>query len=290
MSYQGDADFNGSDTLTIEANDQGNTGSGGAKTDLETIAITVLPVNDAPTLAVPELQTFDTTTALTFNNANGNAITVDDLDLDPLNSAGGETDLLKITLTLEDAGGTTQALSTLTLGSTTGLNITGFNATAGGTVTFEGTKADIEAALEGLQVQVPGDEDQTLSLVVTLDDRLNGDTALAANGATVTRTIAINTSNDNDAPIISNPTNVSLDEDSSLAFTGGNVISIGDVDNFGASNNTVSLSVNDGTLSLTDTSLITSGANNSNSITLTGSLSDINSAISGLSYPREYRL
>src|SRR5207249_2769586 len=48
LSYQPTANYNGSDTLTIATNDQGNTGSGGALSDTETVALTVTAVNDAP--------------------------------------------------------------------------------------------------------------------------------------------------------------------------------------------------------------------------------------------------
>ncbi len=50
LVYTPTANYNGSDTLTIVTTDNGNTGSGGALTDTDTIAITVTPVNDAPTL------------------------------------------------------------------------------------------------------------------------------------------------------------------------------------------------------------------------------------------------
>ena len=46
--YRGTSNFNGSDTLTVTANDGGSTGSGGTLTDSKTVAITVNAVNDAP--------------------------------------------------------------------------------------------------------------------------------------------------------------------------------------------------------------------------------------------------
>ncbi|WP_254509452.1 beta strand repeat-containing protein [Anatilimnocola floriformis] len=50
LSFAPTANFSGNATLTITSNDQGNTGSGGALSDTDTVAITVTPVNDAPTL------------------------------------------------------------------------------------------------------------------------------------------------------------------------------------------------------------------------------------------------
>jgi hypothetical protein len=51
LKYKGNANYNstrGSETLTILTNDQGNTGSGGALSDTDTVNITVNAVNDAP--------------------------------------------------------------------------------------------------------------------------------------------------------------------------------------------------------------------------------------------------
>ncbi len=53
LNYQGNQDFNGNDVLTVIADDLGNTGSPGKKTDQATIPITVSPVNDAPFVANP---------------------------------------------------------------------------------------------------------------------------------------------------------------------------------------------------------------------------------------------
>ena len=50
LTYQGDAEFSGADTLNISVNDQGNTGSGGALLDNDSIAITVNLINDAPSV------------------------------------------------------------------------------------------------------------------------------------------------------------------------------------------------------------------------------------------------
>ena len=43
--------YSGTEKLTITTNDQGNTGTGGAKTDVDELTITVTPVNDPPTAA-----------------------------------------------------------------------------------------------------------------------------------------------------------------------------------------------------------------------------------------------
>ncbi len=48
VNYSPDANYNGSDTITLNANDNGNTGAGGALQDTDPVSVTVDPVNDAP--------------------------------------------------------------------------------------------------------------------------------------------------------------------------------------------------------------------------------------------------
>ena len=48
LTYHGNNNFHGNDTLTITTNDQGNTGSGGPQTDTDRVAIQVTQVGTAP--------------------------------------------------------------------------------------------------------------------------------------------------------------------------------------------------------------------------------------------------
>ncbi|WP_325892581.1 retention module-containing protein [Grimontia sp. NTOU-MAR1] len=57
VTYLGDINFSGEDTLTVTVNDNGNTGGGGAKTDTESVSINVLPKPDIPTLTLNTPQT-----------------------------------------------------------------------------------------------------------------------------------------------------------------------------------------------------------------------------------------
>ena len=52
-AYAPAADFNGTVTLTLTTDDGGNTGFGGAQTDVDTSIITVDAVNDAPVNTLP---------------------------------------------------------------------------------------------------------------------------------------------------------------------------------------------------------------------------------------------
>src|SRR5205085_10428474 len=69
LSYQGNLNFNGSDTLTVLSTDSN------AVTDSDTVAITVTSVNDAPVNTVPGAQTVNEDTALSIAG-----ITVNDVD------------------------------------------------------------------------------------------------------------------------------------------------------------------------------------------------------------------
>src|SRR5262249_23564845 len=80
VAYRGVLDYNGADTLTVTANDNGNTGTGGALSDTRTVAITVNPVNDPPVVTVPGAQAVDEDTNLFVTG-----ISVADVD------AGGAT-------------------------------------------------------------------------------------------------------------------------------------------------------------------------------------------------------
>src|SRR6202008_4946829 len=60
LSYQGNADFNGAETLTVLSTD-----ANGA-TDSDTVAITVSAVNDGPVNPVPGAQTVNEDTSLSI--------------------------------------------------------------------------------------------------------------------------------------------------------------------------------------------------------------------------------
>ncbi|MDO6498489.1 retention module-containing protein [Photobacterium sanguinicancri] len=63
LSYQGNPDFHGNDTLTVLTNDNGNTGTPGPLTDTKTVDITVQPKPDIPTLTLNRTQTATITAA-----------------------------------------------------------------------------------------------------------------------------------------------------------------------------------------------------------------------------------
>ncbi len=143
------ANFNGSESFSWNGSD----GSAYAATDA-TVNITVNPVNDAPVNAVPGIQSTSENAALVFSSANGNQISISDVD------AGSNS--VQVTLTATDG--------TLSLGNTAGLSVTG-NGTA--TVTISGGISDINARLEGTSFVPAAGFAGTATVQVTTNDQGN---------------------------------------------------------------------------------------------------------------------
>ena len=89
----------------------------------------------------------------------------------------------------------------------------------------------------------------------------------------------------NQAPTVNVPNSVTVSKNGSFAFTGVNAISVGDADSNGKAEQ-LSLSVSDGTLSVSTTAGLkfTSGATNSAKMTVTGTIAALNTALAGLVY------
>ncbi|MCW7541970.1 tandem-95 repeat protein [Aquabacterium sp. A7-Y] len=137
------ANYNGPASFTYTVSD----GHGGTST--ATAHIVVNAVADAPVNTVPAAQTLSEDGTRVFSSANGNALTVADVD-------GGS-----LTTTLDVGSGV------LTLGSTAGVTVTG-NGT--GTVTLTGTAAAINAALDGTTYTPAADASGSVTLRVSTTD------------------------------------------------------------------------------------------------------------------------
>ena len=262
LVYKGSADYNGSDALTIVSDDQGHTGTGGAKTDTDTVAITVNAQNDGPVNHVPGAQTTDEDTSLFFTGAK--AITVSDVDSDP--------DDVKVDLTVGHGK--------LTLGSLANLTVTG-NGT--NHVTLQGTQARVNAGLDNTEYAPGADYNGGDTLTVKTDD-------LGHNGAggaiDATNTVGITVTSVNDGPKLGVPGAKTIDEDTSLTLGGSDAITITDVD-AGDGTMRLILAVSHGKLHLASTaglSFESGTANDSSSINVQGSRAALNSALDGLTY------
>ncbi len=259
LSYQGNLNYVGTDTLNVTVNDQGNTGSGGALQDTGSVDIDVLAVNDQPTLTLPADTSVSEDTSLAIS---GIAIA----DVDAASSA------LQVTLSVSNG--------TLTLGDTTGLTFSTGDGTDDASLVFTGSLTDINTALATLSYKGDLNYVGTDTLNVTVNDQGNTGSggALQDTGSVDIDVLAVN-----DQPTLTLPADTSVSEDTSLAISG---IAIADVDAASGALQ-VTLSVSNGTLTLGDTTGLTFSTGDGTddaSLVFTGSLTDINTALTTLSY------
>ena len=263
LKYSPAGNYNGADSISVKSEDNGNTGTGGNKTDTDAIAMNVVAQNDGPVNSVPTTASTNEDTALTFSTANGNRLSFDDTD--------SGTDALTITVA------TTNGTSTLS--GTTGLtNVTG-NGTS--SISATGTESALNTALNGLVFTPTSNLFGSAGVKLTTSD--NGH-----NGAGGTLTdedsVAITVASVNDAPIAFSPETQSTSEDTQLVFSP--VPSVTDVDAAG-DDVEVALSVGHGTLTLALTTGLTfqdSTTNDSASMKFRGTVAAVNSALNGLKY------
>ncbi len=178
------ANFTGSASFKVWAATAANDGGLGGWT---TATITVNAVNDAPVNTVPLAQTLVEDNSLVFSTGNGTALQVTDLDV------GAAT--LQVTLTASNG--------LLTLSQTTGLAFSVGDGTADASMTFTGTEANINAALEGT-LFAPTANFSGLA-TVTLNTNDQGNTG-AGGAKSDTDSVAITITPVADTPTVSNTT------------------------------------------------------------------------------------
>jgi len=251
VTYQPNANYAGSDSLAISASDPGD-----SKSASTSVALTVSP--GVPAITAPVSAVLSENGSLVFSSSNGNAISFVD--------AGPGADSLTLTVTH----------GTLTLTTTTGLTFTGSNGSASFTVT--GSVANLNAALNGLTYQPATRYSGSDSLAVSLTD--------AGDSLSVSKSVAL-TINGLAPPSIGAPATASVVLNGSLVFSSanGNPISVSDTA-AGGSSDSLTLGVTNGTLTLSTTTglTFTAGTNGSSSFTVSGTMTNLNAALSGLTY------
>ena len=193
ITYRAWDQTSGTPGTKLDASTHGGASAFSSATD--TAGITVNAVNDAPVNAVPGAQSTALNTLVVFSTGNGNAISIGDVD------AGSNP--LELTLSVSHG--------TLAVGGTTGLTFSAGTGTGDATMTFRGTVANINAALDGLRYDPNPGYSGSDHLDVTADDLGNTGTGGAQ---IVTNTFAINVDFVNLAPVLSGATNLTaINED-----------------------------------------------------------------------------
>ena len=174
------SDSSGTAQVTVTIQDDGGTGDGGVDTSpAQTFNITVNAVNDPPTISAPTQMNIAEDASVTFSD--GNLISIGDID-------AGSNDV-KVTLT---------ATSTVTLGSTSGVIVTGDGTD---NVVVTGEVSAVNGSLANLIYTPTLNNDGDGSLKIDVTDQGNtgsGGTQLASH------TVNIGISPVNDAPTITN--------------------------------------------------------------------------------------
>ncbi len=255
VTYQPTSNYSGPDTLAISLTDTGDNKSAAANVSLSIVGLA------PPTITAPATATLAENGSLTFSPTGGNGIAVGDTGI------GANTDLLTLSVTH----------GTLTLASTTGLTFTtGTNGSASFTVV--GTLANLNAALNGLIYRPTNGYSGPDSISIGILDSADGQSASTGVALTITAFLP---------PSISAPSGAVVSQNGELVFepATNNAISVAD-SGPGNGSDTLTLTVSHGTVTLASTAGLTivSGANGSATITVTGSLVNLNAALNGLVY------
>ncbi|HEV3301994.1 MAG TPA: hypothetical protein VG055_20230, partial [Planctomycetaceae bacterium] len=239
-----------SDSLSLSGSDRGDSLSAAT-----TVVYTVTALS-APAIVAPPSGTLDQNRSLVFSTSNGN----------PISFKGSAAGSGSNSLTMSVMHGT------ITLASTTGLSFnTGLNGSASFTVT--GTAANLNAALSGMVYTPTRNFSGLDSLAMQVSDP-NGRSALT-NVALRVNVIA---------PTLTAPTTGTVPQNGTLTFS-KRAIKIADV-NASTDIEQVVLTATHGNLRLGSTIGITfvSGANNSASMTISGTLTSLNAWLNGLRF------
>ncbi|MCK6394415.1 cadherin-like domain-containing protein [Zoogloea sp.] len=263
------------------------------------------PANDKPTISAAG-------SSLVVNSALTPvalpAITLADLDVAG-GIGAGEQDFVQVTAEFLTAADAPFAAGVLSFNGALPGGVTVINAAGDNTVVFQGSLADVQAALNQLRAATDGSDPDlaNLKIKISVDDRLrdaSGALTAGANGGTTnadgtpidaTNNVAsvvfnVAASDTNDPPVITNPTpNQTVNEDVRSQITG---FSFSDPDAFSSTTNTITLTAGTGshiyfgsTGSSTPAGLsVTAGAVGSNTVTLRGSATDLNAALTSLYY------
>jgi CSLREA domain-containing protein len=266
MSFNPTTGFSGAASLQITSDDQGNSGSGGALTDTDSVNITVGPPSAAPVLTATAGNLAYTENAGPVAIDTGLTVT----DSDSANLTGATVAITAGFVSAED-----------TLAFVNQLGITGSYNSGTGVLTLSGTTtvANYQTALRSVTYQ-NGSDNPTTPRTITFSATDGSSTGQATRGITITAV--------NDAPVNTVPAPQTTNEDVAKVFSSGNSnqISVNDVD-LGANAIKITLTATNGTLTLSTTaglSFLTGDGTDDATMIFTGSLSAVNTALNGMSF------
>jgi ELWxxDGT repeat protein len=274
LTYLNDLDWNGYDTITMTARNGEGT-DGGVTSSTTTIWVRVNAINDSPTITVVGgsdklYQGYEGETTYI------DGITVNDVDYDEdLDGA------LTLSLSVKNGMLSVDSEGVSKIHYPVGDILNGDKA-----ISLTGSVNNLNAALLGLRY-IPDKQFNGKDILrILVDD--NGNTGSQTAEATplkASHDISINVESVNDAPTISGPISLILEEDVEYYFTD---INIGDADLSGTAIIEVELKAIYGTLSVgSDTSKLkfkSGQGKREKFMSFSGTLVDINAALAGLSY------
>ncbi|MFN3352451.1 MAG: beta strand repeat-containing protein, partial [Brevundimonas sp.] len=274
VTYLPAANATGDVTLTVVADDGGATGAdpglsgtGSSEAATTQVTLTIAPVNDAPQASIA---------AATYGASEGAALSLKgQLSVSDVDAGAGA---VTVTLTV------TEGVLTVSAG---GSGATVQNSGTGA-VTITGTISQINALLSTDSTSVVSYQNSldtpsaNTTLTLSVDDEGN---AGAGGAMQSSDTAVITVAAVNDAPVNVVPGAQSVNEDMPLVFSvaNGNAIVVADTDAGGAPL-TVTLAVAQGVLTLAQTTGLSVTGDGTGTIVLTGSATDVNAALDGLTY------
>ena len=241
-TYTPAANYNGPALLTITSTD-----SLGAA-DSDTVDLTVTAVDDAPTAT----------------NLSAGETYTEDTALNLVDIVVSDVDSTTVTVTLTLGNPAVGALSTATAGTVTSTYVAG-----NGVWTASGPVADVNTLLAGVVFTPAANVNAGFSIATSVSDNL----APPVTGSKAMTGVAVN-----DAPTITAPASGTVDEDTDLVFSGGNLISVADID-AGASSIQVTLTTLNGTMTLSGTAGLTITGQGTGLLTASGTVANLNTAL-----------
>ncbi|MAG67867.1 MAG: hypothetical protein CMK74_18700, partial [Pseudomonadales bacterium] len=255
----------------------------GATSSQQDISVSVVAVNDAPTLTATGTNpsyTENNAAVMLFSGASINTVeaaqSISSLRMTISNLANGASELLTI-------DGSEISLTDGNTGTTAGNGLTYSVSLSGSTATLTLSSvagvsaANAETIVNGIGYRnasdAPSGANRTVTLTAISDNGGTANSGIDSSLLALTSTVTLIASND--APVITAPTSINVTEDIAGALTG---ISFSDAD-AGSASVTATFGVASGSLSAVSGNGVTVGGNAS-SLTLSGSIADINAFIS----------